>query len=89
MYKRQLLPFAVGVKAEPEALAEAVEAGGLYAQLCQMHDGSGAFPTRLEVRGPGIDRAAFASKFFARVNGAHFTNSPSSYDIELRCWRCV
>ncbi len=81
-----LLPFAVGVKAEPEALAEAVEAGGLYALLCQMHDGSVAFPTRLEVRGPGIDRAAFASKFFARVNGAHFVNSPSSYDIELRCW---
>lgn len=81
-----LLPYAVGVKATPEALAEAVEKGGLYDVLCQMHDGQGAFPTRLEVRGADVDRGAFASAFFAAVDNAHFTNAPSSYDIELRCW---
>ena len=31
-----------------------------------------------------LDRAAFASKSFARVNGAHFVNSPRSYDIAPR-----
>ncbi|MFR4008650.1 MAG: hypothetical protein ACLT0Y_04800 [Christensenellales bacterium] len=85
-FTEALLPFAVNVPATPQALAAAVEKGGLYDLLSQMHDGRGAFATRLEVRGQGVDRKAFTSDFFAAANSAQFLNSPSSYDIELRCW---
>lgn len=81
-FQEALLPVASDVAYTPEAVYEAVQP--FYQTLCTMHSGS-TFATRLELRNAkGIDRKAFASRFFALAGEGAFRNSPSSYDIEFR-----
>lgn len=79
-----LLPFGSLDALTPEQLVDAVRQQQLYSRLKTMHRCEGAFALRLEIRHAQIDRNAFASEFFSRVNPQEFSNAPSSYDIELR-----
>lgn len=80
-----LLPFGHAVPFTPEHVANAVSSFGLFKELTSMHEGTGAFALRIEIKSAEpVDRGAFAKAFFPLLNPQEFYNSPSSYDIELR-----
>ncbi len=76
-----LLPIATQ-PVDPKAFA-AIMNNGIYALLDSMHDGTGPFGLRLELRA-NVDRGEFASEFFHALSDKQFVNAPSSYDVELR-----
>ncbi len=79
-----LLPIAAQVSTEAKAFAAVFKKLELFDLLSSMHDGSGPFGLRLELRMNATNRGEFASEFFGHLPQTQFINAPSSYDVELR-----